>query len=251
VKKRSGIEMPWRTPLAVDGADPAQRPLVAERAAPGRSLVADLVVGSTGGGGCRGGLVVLQDGACIGELPPARGREEAVVADLGEAPREDVLQEAGDEGRRFEIAAADLAGPRVGVSEDHTVVLGACDAILGDCDPVDVASEVGGDSEAIAGPLDVDDPRAGPGLGRRLVGEPGEGAPDAGTKESGQGEARHEEARVGGAPPGVAVDTAGGHHLWCFGALWCQALAPYPRDCPQGGDKLVAVMRGERQQVRG
>jgi len=73
------------------------------------------------------------------EIGSGRGAEEAVVADLGEAPGEDVLEEAGDEVVNGKGDAAGLAGTGVGVAEGDPAVLEAFDAVVGQGHAVDVA----------------------------------------------------------------------------------------------------------------
>ena len=204
-------DISWRASRTVDGADEVERPLEAVGTAPGGPVLGGQQGGRLGHGRRGGALMLLEDRAGRGEHRAAGGCEEAVVAHLGEAAREHVLQEAGDELGRRELAATGLVGVRVGVPEDHASVVEQLDAVLGDRDPVDVAGKVAGDADAVAGVLHVDHPGRGPDLSGDLLGEPGEGATDSGAKQLGQRVAGDQEAGVSGTAPDLAVDTAGGH----------------------------------------
>jgi hypothetical protein len=64
------------------------------------------------------------------ELEPLAsvGGEETVVADLDKSPRQDVLEEAGDEGDRLECHRSQQLGTRVPVGEGDAFVVGVVDA---------------------------------------------------------------------------------------------------------------------------
>ncbi len=92
------------------------------------------------------------------EVLAGGGAEEAVVTDLDEAAGEDMLEETGDKVLDRERHAAGLEGSGVGVAEGDLVVLEAFDAVVGECDTVDVAREVEGRELAVADLLDVGNP---------------------------------------------------------------------------------------------
>ena len=210
----SGVEVAGevsrRASRAVDGANEVQAAEMAVGAAPGRPVVAGLVGGACFSSGSGTDLVLLEDFAGGGEHRAASGGEQPVVPHLGEAAREHVLQEAGDEVRHRQLAATDLVGAGVRVPQDHPAIVEALDAVLGDRHPVDVAGKVAGDAGAVAGVLHVDHPGRGPDLSGDLLGEPGEGATDSGAKQLRQRVAGDQEAGVSGTAPDLAVEAAGG-----------------------------------------
>ena len=190
--------------------------------------------------------MVIEDDARGCELRTTGRGEEAVVADLGESAWQGVLKEAGDEALHGQGAGASLVGAGVAVAEDDVVAVIGHDALVGDCDAMDVAREVGGDAGAVAGVLDVDDPGFGPGVGGHVIGEFSEGTVHPRTEEPGQGEAGDEEARVGRPAPGIAVETASGDQDVDMGVVEHR-----PGPCVEHGDHAeasadVAVVLGEK-----
>src|SRR5579884_3740992 len=91
----------------------------------------------------RCGRLLQQEGiAQVVRLAAARGVPQAIVADLMEAGRQNVLQKAADElvaGHGFAAAAA---GRPVGVAEAHARVGDAENAIVGDGDAEGIAGEI-------------------------------------------------------------------------------------------------------------
>jgi len=131
------------------------------------------------------------------------GTEQAVGAHLGEAPGQDVLQEAGDEAAGLQGAVVDPAGAVVAVAEGDEAVLEALEAAVDQGDTIDVAGEVAEDGLTGAGVLEVDDPALAPDVRGNLVVEAGlaEGSAQLGAEEDGQSPARDEEVGSPGGDP--------------------------------------------------
>src|SRR6201997_3384463 len=89
----------------------------------------------------------------------ARGMPQAVIADLVEAGRQDVLEEAPDELVAGDGFLALAVGGAVLVAIGHGLVVDGQDAVVGDGDAEGVAGEiVGGGLLALAPWRDVNDP---------------------------------------------------------------------------------------------
>jgi hypothetical protein len=130
----------------------------------GRTGAAGRGGGATGAGGC-GGLARglgsrFEKLSGAFEIVAAGRAQKAVVADLGEAAREDVLEEPCDELLGRQRQAPGLAGAAVGVAEGDAAVFEALDTVVGQGDTIDVAREVEGGLFAGADLLDVDPPVA-------------------------------------------------------------------------------------------
>jgi hypothetical protein len=107
----------------------------------------------------------------VGEQGVAGRAEETVVADLGEALGQDVLQEAAEEHPRIEGASLEGARAAVAVAERHLALGEAFEATVDDGDAEDVPREVVEDLLSGPGLLDMDDPLVTPDGGRRLIEE--------------------------------------------------------------------------------
>lgn len=92
------------------------------------------------------------------EIGPAAGAQEAIVADLGEAAREDVLEEARDEDVDREGQAAGWVSARVRVGEGDAAMREAFETLVGEGDAIDIAREIEGGVLAAPDGLDVDGP---------------------------------------------------------------------------------------------
>jgi hypothetical protein len=99
-----------------------------------------------------------EDAAGGVELATAGGTEEAVAADLDEASRQHVLDEPCDELGGRERTAPGAGGGVVGPAEGDGVAVGALDRAVGECDPEQVAAEVGESVGAGADRFDMGDP---------------------------------------------------------------------------------------------
>ena len=95
------------------------------------------------------------------------------MPDFGEAPWEHRLEEPREKRRRGQRAACQLSGATGTKPERDTTVGERLQAIVGDGDAEDVAAEVFEDLLPGARFLRVDDPVAGPGAGRDLIGQVG------------------------------------------------------------------------------
>ena len=82
----------------------------------------------------------------------------------------------------LEIQSSLLGDEWLEATGGDAIVGEAHDALVGDGDTVDIAVEIGGDAYAVAGVLDMDDPRSGPGVRRHVVGKPGKGASHTGAE---------------------------------------------------------------------
>src|SRR5580692_1079222 len=130
----------------------------------------------------------------------ARGMPQAVIADLVEAGRQDVLEEAPDE-----LVAGDgfltlAVGGAILVAIGHGLVVDGQDAVVGDGDAEGVAGEiVEGGLLSLAPWRDVNDPGDLPDLGRKVGvrAEPGEGVAEAGWRAPiwGRGRSCRRDAR--------------------------------------------------------
>src|SRR5215469_12273572 len=108
----------------------------------------------------------------------ARDMPQAVIADLVEAGRQDVLEEAPDELVAGHGLRALAVGGAVLVAIGHRGVVDGQDAVVGDGDAEGVAGEIVERGLLSLAPWrDVNDPRDLPDMGRQIGGraEPGEG----------------------------------------------------------------------------
>ena len=116
--------------------------------------------------------------------------QEPERADFLEAFREDVLQEARDEGQG--IQRHGLPGLVAGlIAEGDRAILHAHQAPVGQGHPIDVGGQVLQDGAAIADGLAVHDPICGPGFRGDLGEQVGigrfEGVPECGAEDRAQG----------------------------------------------------------------
>jgi hypothetical protein len=164
------------------------------------------------------------------------GAVEAVVADLGEAAREDVREESRDEPLRGERAVLDDGASVVAVSEGDDSVVEAFETRVGDRDPEDVASEVLEDGVTGTGVLDVDDPLLAPSAGRDLTEKRvlTKSVSDLCSEEDGKDASRNEEAasRWGDPMLGVGRDAAGADEEVGMGVVEHRACPGV--ECPFG-----------------
>jgi hypothetical protein len=133
------------------------------------------------------------------------GAEEAEIADLDEAPGQDVLEEAVDELFGREGAEGGLAGRRRAVTESDLVVFEFDQAAIADGDSKDVGSQVLESSAAIADRFTVDDPILLPDGGRDIVGEVRslKNVMEFGPEDPGEGFDGEQEVMVGRQPGAV------------------------------------------------
>ncbi len=133
------------------------------------------------------------------------GAEETEIADLDEAPGQDVLEEAVDELIGGEGAELDLAGSGRAVAKGDLVVFEFDQAAVADGDPEDVRSQILEGSAAIADRFAVDHPLLLPDSSRDIVGEAGflEGVMEFGPEDFGEGFDREQEVMVGRQPGAV------------------------------------------------
>lgn len=134
------------------------------------------------------------------------GAEEAEIADLDEAPGQDVLEEAVDEVIGGEGAEGDLSGSGRAVAKGDLVVFELDQAAVADGDPEDVGSQVLESSAAIADGFAVDHPILFPNKGGERIGEAGslKGVVELGPKDSGEG-FNGEQKMMMGRQPGTAI----------------------------------------------
>jgi len=119
-------------------------------------------VWSAGSRGARGRCrVERQQVSGALETRAARGTEEAVVPNLGEAAREHVLEEAREERVRGEREASRLVGARVGVAEGDASVGEVFESVIGERDVVDVTREIARGVLAVAARALAEAPAAG------------------------------------------------------------------------------------------
>ena len=137
------------------------------------------------------------------ELGAAGRAPEAVIADLREAAREDMLEKPAEELRTGERGAADLTGTVVAVTEGDLAVVDAFDPAVGDGDAKQVTAQIGQDGGAGAGRLAVNDPVGVPNFRRGLIEESGavQGIADFGAEDGRESADRDEEAAAPGRNP--------------------------------------------------
>src|ERR1700693_412663 len=138
----------------------------------------------------------------------ARGMPSAVIADLVEAGRQDVLEEAPDELVAGDGFLALAVGGAVLVAIGYGLVVDGQDAVVGDGDAEGVAGEiVEGGLLSLAPWRDVNDPGDLPDMGRKVGvrAEPGEGVAEAGAGAGGERRFGEEEGLAGGMPGGAVI----------------------------------------------
>ena len=86
------------------------------------------------------------------EIRPRGGTREPIVADLGKAPQQDVVEEARDERVHWERDAARLLRARVRVAEGDAPVRERLQALIGERDVMDVAREM---ADRLRAPTDL------------------------------------------------------------------------------------------------
>src|SRR5215472_7173264 len=147
-----------------------------------RVLGVGVRLGSGGFGRGAGGLREQEKMPQVAERFAARGMSQAVIAELVEAGREDMLEEAPDElvaGHGFPALAV---GSAVLVAIGHGLVVDGQDAVVGDGDAEDVAGEIVERGLLSLAPWrDVNDPGDLPGMARQVGvrAELGEGIAEA------------------------------------------------------------------------
>ena len=102
--------------------------------------------------------VAIQHGSGPLEIGTAGGTQEPVVADLGKAPWENMLEESREERVHRERHAPRLLGARVGVAEGDAAVGKPFQPVVGERDVIDIAREVVRRVCAAADRLHVDRP---------------------------------------------------------------------------------------------
>src|ERR1700751_1513316 len=138
----------------------------------------------------------------------ARGMPQAVIADLVEAGRQDVLEEAPDELVAGHGLLALTVGGAVLVAIGHSGVVDGQDAVVGDGDAEGVAGEIVERGLLSLAPWrDVNDPGDLPDMGRKVGvrAEPGEGIAEAGAGAGGERRFGEEEGLAGGMPGGAGA----------------------------------------------
>src|SRR6516164_7920525 len=131
---------------------------------------------------------------------------QAVMADLVEAGRQDVLEEAADELVAGDGFGALAVGGAVVVAVGHGCVVESQDAVVGDGNAEGVTGEI-----VESGPLsvaprrDVNDPRDLPDMRRKgcVRAEPGKDIAESGAGESGERRFGEDEGLAGGVPGGA------------------------------------------------
>jgi len=114
--------------------------------------------------GKQGGLleIVMNRAVQLGsgglEQPALRRAQKAIVADLDEAWRQDMLKEPANELFSGEGCQAGSAGGAVLVFEGDVAIVEAKDAVVADCNAKDVGGEVLKGGESGANRFKVDDP---------------------------------------------------------------------------------------------
>ena len=161
------------------------------------------------------------------------GMPEAGIADLVEAPGQDVLEESADEFGSGDPAGARPAGLAVPVLEGDGVVVDGEDAPIGDGDAEDVSGEVVEDHGLAGRPGgDMDDP----GLVPDLVGEieAGEALQDGGAEapahRRGEGFGGDQKGAAGGVPDGAVVGEAAAGDQAVNVGVQVEPLAPGVQD---------------------
>src|SRR5712691_7368047 len=110
-----------------------------------------------------------QQGPRPGPIRAMRGAPEAVVADLGAAAWEDVLEESLEKLDAGERDAARLVRPIVLIAKRHVVVGHRLQSAVRDRDAEHIPTQIVEDSLTAAGVLGMDHPRRRPDFGRYLV----------------------------------------------------------------------------------
>jgi hypothetical protein len=130
------------------------------------------------------------------------GAEETEIADLDEAPGQNVLEEAVDELIGGEGAELELAGIGRVVAKGDLVVFELDQTAVADGNPENVGSQVLKGSAAIADRFAVDDPLLLPHIGWEIIGEAGfeEDVLEFCPEDSGDGFHREQEVMVCGQP---------------------------------------------------
>jgi hypothetical protein len=130
------------------------------------------------------------------------GAEETEIADLDEAPGQDMLEEAVDELIGGEGAELELAGIGRVVAKGDLVVFELDQTAVADGDPEDIRSQVLESSTAIADRFAVDNPILLPNASRDIVGEVRflKSVMEFGSKDSGEGFDREQKMMVGRQP---------------------------------------------------
>ena len=150
-------------------------------------------IGGVGGIGLsgfgRGGFLQQKDMLQIAHLLATAGMPETVIADLVEAGRQDVLEEAPDELVAGHGLLALAVGGAVLVAIGYGLVVDGQDAVVGDGDAEGVAGEIVERGLLSLAPWrDVNDPGDLPDMGRQVGvrAEPGEGIAEAGAGKGGE-----------------------------------------------------------------
>src|SRR6516162_10688431 len=139
-----------------------------------RGLGVGVGLGSGGFGRCAGGLRQQEKILQVAHRFAARGMPQAVIADLVEAGRQDVLEEAPDELVAGDGFLALAVGGAVLVAIGHGGVVDGQDAVVGDGNAEGVAGEIFERGLLSLTPWrDVNDPGDLPDMGRE-VGVPAE-----------------------------------------------------------------------------
>ena len=135
-----------------------------------------------------------------------RGAEETEIADLDEAPGEDVLEEAVDELFGGKSAEGDLAGSGRAVAKGDLVVFEFYQAAVADGDPEDVRGEILEGRAAITDRFAVNNPVLLRDGGGDSVDEAGflQGVQEFGLEDSGESFEWEQEV-VAGRQPGAMI----------------------------------------------
>lgn len=148
------------------------------------------------------------------ELSRASGTEEAVVADLGRALGQDVLEESVDKLGGGKPNVADLLGLVVTVAESNDAVVEGLQAAVRNGDAENIAAEIVEYFVAAAGVLGVNNPARFPDGGRNELKQASllESGTELGAENDGQGGIGYQEAGVFGTDPRLAIGrkTSGG-----------------------------------------
>src|SRR6516162_10790575 len=169
-------------------------------------------IGGVGGIGLsgfgRGGFLQQKDMLQIAHLLATAGMPETVIADLVEAGRQDVLEEAPDELVAGHGLLALAVGGAVLVARGHSGVVDGQDAAVGDSDAEGVAGEIVERGLLSLAPWrDVSDPGDLPDMGRQVGGraEPREGVAEAGAGKGGERRLWEQKRLAGGMPDGAVI----------------------------------------------
>lgn len=109
------------------------------------------------------------------EISTSGGTQQPIVADLGEAPRQGVLEEPRDECVHRKRQAPRLVRARVNVAEGDAAVLEPLQSMIGERDVIDVARELSVGLRAPADLLHVHGPDPQPDGGIDVLRHPGAG----------------------------------------------------------------------------